>query len=265
MSPVIPLRLGLPPIIALVDDLDARAYLRAVQKIDGAPLEKPWLIAVNKYIKQIKSSGAWGSIKTMGLLMGARTLPGALLPLKGGQPVSYNFTNSHYQRGFGLQGDGATRSLLLDHYGDTDLRNDRHIAFYLTDYVYTGVGATYLGAGSTINGGTAIFDQLVNNMSFRCSSNTNGNVSNFGRVGFTACNRISSGNFVCKSRSSNAVRNVSSTTPLAEQYALFSRLAIFAYAQGKINFYSAGSWVPDIDSYQQATDELVTTAVTLWP
>jgi hypothetical protein len=79
-------------------DPDAAAYLRAVEAADGQALETPVKRAVDDFIKGCKADGIWDAIKASCILCGARTLPGALVPLVGTAPSNLNFLPEDYNR-----------------------------------------------------------------------------------------------------------------------------------------------------------------------
>jgi len=65
-------------------DPDALLYIAAVQAADGQPLEAGVRKAISDFVVGCKADGIWSAIKASCLLMGARTLAGALTPLKYG-------------------------------------------------------------------------------------------------------------------------------------------------------------------------------------
>jgi hypothetical protein len=99
------------PSNVLVDDQDALTYLTAVEAADGQALESGVRLAVNAFVKGCKADGIWPAIKASCILAGARTLSGALTPLTGPTPASFNFVDADYNRKTGLVGNGATKYL----------------------------------------------------------------------------------------------------------------------------------------------------------
>ena len=71
---------------ALPTDADALDYLSRMATADGAGVETGVAIAVDEFISATKSSGVWDSIRASCILAGARTLAGALVPLKNEGP-----------------------------------------------------------------------------------------------------------------------------------------------------------------------------------
>jgi hypothetical protein len=113
-------------------DSDAATYLAAVEMADNAPLEVGVRTAINNFIKSCKADGIWSVIKSAGIMAGARTLAGALVPLKGPSPINYNFVSGDYNRKTGLIGDGLTKYLDTN-MSPSILQQDNHsIGVYVT-------------------------------------------------------------------------------------------------------------------------------------
>jgi hypothetical protein len=100
------------------DDPDAEAYIAAVEAADEAEspgvgaLETATKVAIHSFVKGCKNDGIWPAIKASCILAGARTLSGALTPLTGPTPASFNFVDADYNRKTGLVGNGATKYLI---------------------------------------------------------------------------------------------------------------------------------------------------------
>jgi len=118
---------------AAVSDADAQAYLRAVEQADNqGPLEQGVQQAVNQFVIGCKADGIWGAIKASCILAGARTLTGALVPLVGTAPTSFNFVSGDYNRKTGLVGDGSTKYLNSNRLASNDPQDSFHQAVWRT-------------------------------------------------------------------------------------------------------------------------------------
>jgi hypothetical protein len=106
-----PTRIVLAKGYSLPDDADAVAYIDAVEAADGQALETATRMAINSFVKGCKADGIWPAIKASCILAGARTRLGALTPLAGTAPTSFNFVDGDYNRKTGLVGDGSTKYL----------------------------------------------------------------------------------------------------------------------------------------------------------
>lgn len=111
-------------------DPDAALYLRRVEIVDGQPLEAGVKRAVSAFVRGCKADGIWAAIKASCLLCGARTLAGALVPLKGTAPTNNNFVSGDYNRATGLEGDGSTKYLNTNRNANADPQNDFHLCMY---------------------------------------------------------------------------------------------------------------------------------------
>ena len=104
-------RLEFTPTNLLPDDPDAMAYIAAVEAVDGQALEPATKLALNAFFKGCKVDGTWPALKACCLMVGARTLAGALVPLVGPAPTNFNFVAELYGRKTGLKNPSGTRYL----------------------------------------------------------------------------------------------------------------------------------------------------------
>lgn len=139
MSPMSP-RLLRPRIKG---DPDALRYIAAVQSADGQSLEAGVKTAIEAFVVGCKADGVWSSIKASCILMGARTLSGALVPLAGTAPTNVNFVVADYDRKTGLVGDGSTKRLSTNYANNSDPAEDAHGMAWLST----------AGSGSLFSGG----------------------------------------------------------------------------------------------------------------
>jgi hypothetical protein len=107
--------LGAPRSVPMIDpygyDADAARYIEAVERADGRRLELQVRSALATFIADLKKRGWYTAIKQSCILCGARTLAGALVPLKGDAPTNNNFVSGDYNRKSGLVGDRSTKYL----------------------------------------------------------------------------------------------------------------------------------------------------------
>jgi hypothetical protein len=109
---------------------EASTYIAAVEAADGQSLESSVKTAINNFIDGCKSDGIWDAIKSCCILAGARTLNGALVPLKGTAPTSFFFTSSDYSRSTGLLSDGTTKYLNSNRAHNADPQDSFHLSVY---------------------------------------------------------------------------------------------------------------------------------------
>jgi hypothetical protein len=110
-------------------DVDAATYIRSVEDADGQTLEPAVKAAINAFVLGCKADGIWTAIKASCVLMGARTLSGALTPLVGSAPTNNNFVSGDYSRKTGLIGNGSTKYLNTNrNLSTSDSQNNHHAA-----------------------------------------------------------------------------------------------------------------------------------------
>lgn len=133
-------------------DPDAATYMNAVAVADGQQLEPAVKQAINNFVKGCKQDGIWSALKASCILMGARTLAGALTPLVGSAPTNVGpFVAGDYDRKFGLVGNGTTKYLNTNRNANADPQDNFHMALYLSETIATSpsMGAGGAGVGST--------------------------------------------------------------------------------------------------------------------
>jgi hypothetical protein len=134
-------------------DADALAYVTAVEAEDVAALEAGVKSAINDFVLGCKADGTWDAIKSCCILAGARTLTGALVPLKGTGPTNFNFVSGDYNRETGLLGDGITRYLNSNRNNNADPQNSVSHAVWISVAQSAG-GYVPIGAGYNLTGST---------------------------------------------------------------------------------------------------------------
>lgn len=111
-------------------DPDAAAYIAAVEAADGQVLEGGVASAITSFVVGCKADGIWDAIKASCIMAGARTLTGALVPLRGTAPTNFNFVAGDYDRKTGLVGNGSTKYLNSNRTNSADPQNSKHLAVY---------------------------------------------------------------------------------------------------------------------------------------
>jgi hypothetical protein len=142
-------------------DAEADAYIAAVEAADGQALEPGVKFAIKNFVLCCKDDGIWPAIKASCILAGARTLTGALLPLVGTAPTSFNFVAGDYNRKTGLKGDrtliaGSTKYINSNRASNADPQNNEHLSVYATEYIVPPGNGYFIGAGLVGAGVTMI-------------------------------------------------------------------------------------------------------------
>jgi hypothetical protein len=214
-------------------DVDATAYLAAVEAADGQALEPAVRSAVDAFVFGCKQDGIWPAIKASCILAGARTLTGALVPLVGTAPtnVNGNFVSDDYNRKTGLVGDGSTKYLNSNRNNNADPQNSNHNAVFIVGQVGTGL---YMGAGAGENG--------VNNLSGGSTRNRTGTLTNLAaQSGFYGMNRKLPTSYIVRTNNANTTINQASQAPFNGNLFVFARnTSPLLPTTARLAFYSIG-------------------------
>jgi hypothetical protein len=231
---------------ALVCDLDAEAYIARVQQADGEVLEGEIRDAICDFVIGCKSDGIWDDIQSAAIMAGARTLAGALVPLKGPSPTNIGFVSGDYNRETGLKSDGSlSKYINTNRNNNADPQDDNHMAvcIHTEDDSLTSTG--YMGAGVADNGsnllgksGAAPYPAVARS---RTATAFTAATSGTGCLGIS---RSSSANYTLR------IAGVNQTVTQASQAPFDGNVFVFARnnsgspsipCNGRLTFYSIGS------------------------
>jgi len=203
-------------------DTEARAYIEAVRIADGSYMERGVQQAIDAFIIGCKADGIWTPIKEACILMGARTLAGALTPLVGAAPTNNGpFVSGDYNRKTGLVGDGVGKFLDSNRNVNADPQNSYHQAVYLTTVQATGTNG-YIGAGAAETGAS----QIATNLTTIAHRNRNTNVtssSGANVAGLIGTSRVASGSYTFRGNSVDETVSFASQTPFNGSVLVFAR------------------------------------------
>lgn len=227
-------------------DADAQAYITAVESADVQTLEDAVKTAINDFVVGCKADGIWTAIKASCLLMGARTLSGALTPLVGTAPTNNGpFVSGDYDRETGLKGNAATKYLNANRAGNADGQDDVHAAVYVSEGYSTTTNA-YLAAGAgtqaSLQIGVASGSPFFRNRSSVVTVETGQSIS-----GFLGNARSSSSQYIARRGGSSNTISQSSASPATANFLVFGRLAssdltsVDGLSAMRCAFYSIGS------------------------
>jgi hypothetical protein len=224
-------------------DADARAYISSVQTADGSKLEPAVAKAIDDFVAGCKTDGIWTAIKASCILMGARTLSGALTPLAGPSPTNNGpFASGDYDRKTGLLGNGSTKYLDTGRADNASPQNSNHISAY--------VSSAPTASGCFIGGGGAVgsaFSQLFGSTTFalgprnRDSGSTT--IGSSALVGFAANSRSASGSHLARVNGASQTVTVDSQSPSANNIFAFARNnngTAGSFLSARLAFYSIG-------------------------
>jgi hypothetical protein len=224
-------------------DVDALNYITAIEIADGQALEDNVKIAINNFIIGLKADGIWEPIKASVIMAGARTLNGALVPLKGTAPTNFNFVAGDYNRKTGLVGNGSTKYLDSNRNNNADPQDSKHLAIQVSQASTSGASTypAYIGAGIASTGASGI-GRLNNNglLYYRANMSTVFNGGNGATTGFIGQNRNSSTNFVVRSQGLSSSFTGTSQMPFNGNIRVFNDGASINFANARLSFYSIG-------------------------
>lgn len=222
-------------------DADARAYINAVRTADGGQyMEAAVQRAIDAFITGCKADGIWTAIKSSCILMGARTLSGALTPLVGAAPTNNNFVSGDYNRKTGLVGNGSTKYLNSNRNNNADPQNSKHMAFYSST---AGTAGIPIGCGAGSDTGRSVWvrfsaDPASNPTRLNCATATN--VGNSTETGFLGLSRSAAGSYSARLSGSSQTVSQNSETPQNENIGVFARSTGASFNNDRIAYYSIG-------------------------
>jgi len=223
-------------------DSDAAVYLNAVAQADGQQLEPAVRKAINDFVVGCKRDGIWDAIKASCILAGARTLAGALTPLKGTAPTNNNFVSGDYDRETGLVSSASNKSLDSNRANNADPQDSNHNAVWVSvahsggstgiymDGGGTGVGANNLGESSTA--GNLFSRNRTGSLSFTAATLP---------TGLMGMNRSASTEYILRAAGSNNTVSSASQTPSSSDVFIYAREGTATGAtNARLAFYSIG-------------------------
>jgi hypothetical protein len=217
-------------------DADALAYITAVEAADAQALEAGVKTAINDFVVGCKADGIWAAIKASCILAGARTLNGALVPIKGAAPTNFNFVTGDYNRKTGLVGDGATKYLDSNRANSADPQDSRHLAVFVSA-ASLGGDRVYIGAADGNGGGMIVLGSTF--VATGLASGTNFTTIPGSSVGLIAASRDTSANYTARGNSASETVTRASNVPTSVILRVF-RGHQYNFSNGRLSFYSIG-------------------------
>jgi hypothetical protein len=252
-------------------DEDAGNYIQAVEgpSGDNQALEPATRKAINNFVIGCKQDGIWTAIKASCILAGARTRLGALTPLVGTAPTSFNFVDGDYNRKTGLVGNGSTKYLDSNRLDNDDPQDNFHLTGYITSPAL-GPGNTFLIGGLTTatNRGSFIFNNSGSMAMYSRNSNPTFLISGVGGssgfAGITRSGASASSARVAGASYSNTTQT--STAPASHTQFVFCRSvngSPSSYTAARLAFYSIGESLDLARLDARVTDLINAFAVTI--
>lgn len=219
-------------------DPDAKAYISAVEAADAQTLEAGVKVAINNFVKGCKSDAIWDAIKASCILAGARTLSGALVPLRGTAPTNFNFVSGDYNRKTGLIGNGTTKYLDSNRNNNADPQNSKSTGTWTTSFGVTAGFALGSGGGDT---GASTIGSISGSTRNNCSNISLGGLT--GYTGFAGTSRSASVEYTRRVNSTNILITQASQTPQNRNILLFALntgVGGGSFSDNRMSFYHIG-------------------------
>lgn len=221
-------------------DRDAAIYLNAVAFADGQQLEPAVRKAINDFVIGCKRDGIWTAIKASCILMGARTLSGALVPLVGTAPTNNGpFVSGDYNRKTGLVGNGTTKYLNTNRNNNADPQDNQHLSFYVS--VASTQGPTLVMGNTGVSGRSAV--SIASGAYASRSRSQTATTHSAASTGLVGVSRSVSGSYVFRQSGSNSTVSVSSLSPDNANIGLFASATGEFPSVPRLAFYSIGESV----------------------
>jgi hypothetical protein len=226
-------------------DRDALAYIRKVEEADNQALEVGVKRALNDFVTGLKTDNLWNSIDAACIMMGARTLLGCLIPLKGPSPTSYNFISSDYNRTTGLRAVSRNEYLDTNILDDTLTPNNIHIGVYFSERFAAEALITARNT-TTPNGTVQIYNTSGPSIISLNRSTTGASVGGTA-PSFIVSSRTSSSNFqtITQNRTTANFNFGSQNVDTDVNFEIFRRFAsgIYTYSSHRISYYTIGKGI----------------------
>jgi len=247
-----------------VPDLDAAAYIAAVEAADGQALETGVKDAITEFVLGCKADGIWNAIKASCIMAGARTLAGALVPLKGAAPTNFNFVAGDYNRKTGLVGNGTTKYLDSNRNNNADPQNSKHLAVYASQRHFN--TALYIATPSVNTNGDSYLlsnDNGTLNTAKLSSSGIPARLSGSNlSTGLFGASRNNSSSITVRRAQATVTESAASVAPINENFMVFGVTNFRSNA--RLAFYSIGESL-DLDLLDARVTTLMNTFATIIP
>jgi hypothetical protein len=220
-------------------DTDAGNYIQAVRQ------------AINNFVVGCKQDGIWSAIKASCILAGARTLNGALVPLAGTAPTSFNFVAGDYNRKTGLKGNASTKYLNTNRAASSQPQNSQHFAVFGSELDFLVTGSVYIGSYGTSSTpkNAAIFSLSSNDFYFNnqlalaAQNQTSTAFGVMSTTGFAGSSRSGANLTTGRRNRISLIDSTASGAPSSDAFYVFATNiggTASAYSSARLAFYSIG-------------------------
>jgi hypothetical protein len=220
-------------------DIDARRYIAAVELADGQPLEPSVKRAINDFVVGCKTDGIWTAIEDCCLMLGARTLSGALVKLKGaGTVTNFNFVQADYDRKLGLKGNGSSKYLNSGYIVPSSNQNNVHCAAWMTEPMRSTTPNDFIISNNAANAGLQLGTSSL--VTILRANDTNASFAYPRFTGFMGVARSSASNHTRRYDNISENATVTSEAVFANPINIFFRLDQ-SPSIARLTYYSIGT------------------------
>jgi hypothetical protein len=164
-------------------------------------------------------------------------LSGALVPLKGIAPTSFNFVSGDYNRKTGLRGNGTSKYLNTNRANNTDPQNSKHLAVWKT--VNPTTSAAVLGNNTSASGASWLYDSITTNFdTIRVNQAPSITGFQFQASGFIGASRNNAADIQTRFSSTTNTYATPSQVPSSENLDVFR--GVGQYSSARLSFFSIG-------------------------
>jgi hypothetical protein len=246
-------------------DADAVLFIRRMMASDQKQLEPAVMTALNDFIIGLKSDGLWEDILTGCLMVGARTLRGALTDIKGVVPLyGENFVDADYNRITGLMGDGSTKSVVTTIQHTTLARDDHHLSVWATEVDTTNSGRWLLGGTLAVNQTFLSRNSNSDTLRTRSATSSDGSLTGGYVPGFMGLSRNNADDYQIVGGGLSTTITNATTGQNNYTFRALSTGAASNYSASRLAWYSLGSSLSltDLDARLSTVLSAIETALT---
>jgi hypothetical protein len=242
---------GIVPRVAVAGGLDpdASAYIAAIETADGQSLEAAVRSAYNAFFVGCKADASpnagVSNYQAMNgcILMGARTLAGAVVPFRGPGATGINFVSGDYSRVAGLVGNGTNKRILSNFVWGTGNINNNHMVLDISSPSTVGVAL-----GGSIGGGSTLTIEMYRQgtLTARNMASVAPNSSGYAdtATGFIGMSRSTSSSFIFRvNAAQTTLSQATAALSVPATPSVFSRSDASTFVNYRLRFYSFGAAV----------------------
>jgi hypothetical protein len=178
-------------------------------------------------------------------MAGARSVAGAIVPLRGNAPANVGFVSGDYSRKTGLLGDASSKYLTTAYFNSNFPTDNVHISCYVTQAPSLGANIQMFIGQSTGSGGRLWLRCLTTGtLSYknRILPTGGATIPNEGTtIGFKGHSRSSSNNTILRTSQSNTTNTTNSTSIIDGAIGVFHDGNSSQFSNARMSFYSLGT------------------------